>query len=412
MQKKILYISYDGMTDNLGQSQVIPYLIELSKKGFHFSILSFEKKEKYKINKQYISDILRKNKIDWFPLSYTSNPPVLSTLIDIRKMIRMAKKLHQQENFSLLHCRSYISAFAGIFMKKKYAVKFLFDMRGFWADERVDGKIWSLKNPIFKTIYNFFKSQEINYLNLSNYTISLTENAKKEIHNWKKIKQNPIPIKVIPCCADFHHFNFEQLKNDEIEKAKKELGIERDDFVLSYLGSVGTWYMLEEMLDFFKVLLQKKKSSKFLFISGEKKDFILNLVKEKNIDINKIIIISLPREKVPLYLSLSSISIFFIKPVYSKKASSPTKLAEIMSLGIPIICNGGVGDIEKIIVETKAGLIVENFSDNAYKKLIDKIDNLLTISKKEIRKCAEKKFSLSVGASLYYETYREVFVEN
>ena len=45
-QKKILYISYDGMTDALGEGQVISYLVELGKKGYQFDILSFEKPEK------------------------------------------------------------------------------------------------------------------------------------------------------------------------------------------------------------------------------------------------------------------------------------------------------------------------------------------------------------------------------
>ena len=41
--KNILYLSYDGMTDPLGQSQVLPYLIGLTKEGFTFHIISFEK---------------------------------------------------------------------------------------------------------------------------------------------------------------------------------------------------------------------------------------------------------------------------------------------------------------------------------------------------------------------------------
>ena len=44
--KKVLYITYDGMTDPLGQSQVLPYLVGLSEKGYKFTILSFEKKER------------------------------------------------------------------------------------------------------------------------------------------------------------------------------------------------------------------------------------------------------------------------------------------------------------------------------------------------------------------------------
>ena len=32
MEKQILYISYDGITDPLGQSQILPYIIGLTKK--------------------------------------------------------------------------------------------------------------------------------------------------------------------------------------------------------------------------------------------------------------------------------------------------------------------------------------------------------------------------------------------
>ena len=57
-------------------------------------------------------------------------------------------------------------------------------MRGFWADERVDGKIWDLKNPVFKSIYNFFKKKEKQYFSQSDAIVSLTENGKQEILSW------------------------------------------------------------------------------------------------------------------------------------------------------------------------------------------------------------------------------------
>ena len=43
--KSVLYLSYDGMTDPLGQSQVIPYLSHISE-NFKITIISFEKKKK------------------------------------------------------------------------------------------------------------------------------------------------------------------------------------------------------------------------------------------------------------------------------------------------------------------------------------------------------------------------------
>ena len=48
----------------------------------------------------------------------------------------------------------------GLALKIKYGVKFIFDMRGFWADERLDGNIWNRNNILFKQIYQFFKSKE------------------------------------------------------------------------------------------------------------------------------------------------------------------------------------------------------------------------------------------------------------
>jgi len=45
MNKNILYLTYDGLTDQLGQSQILPYIIGLTKIGYHFSIISAEKDE-------------------------------------------------------------------------------------------------------------------------------------------------------------------------------------------------------------------------------------------------------------------------------------------------------------------------------------------------------------------------------
>ena len=54
-------------------------------------------------------------------------------------------------------------------------------MRGFYADERVDGGLWDLRNPVYRLVYNFFKQKEKQFLSNADYTISLTEAGKKEI---------------------------------------------------------------------------------------------------------------------------------------------------------------------------------------------------------------------------------------
>ncbi len=121
------------MTDPLGQSQVIPYLIGLSKKGYRFTLISCEKKENL-TGKNKIQAILDANNITWEPLVYTKKPPVFSTIYDIIRIKRLALQLHKKNNFSVVHCRSYIAALIGLQLKKELHIKFIFDMRGFWAN--------------------------------------------------------------------------------------------------------------------------------------------------------------------------------------------------------------------------------------------------------------------------------------
>ncbi len=75
MNKQILFISIDGMTDQLGQSQVLPYLIGLSEKGYGISIVSCEKEVNFKKNKDIINALVTKHDISWNYCFYQSNIP-------------------------------------------------------------------------------------------------------------------------------------------------------------------------------------------------------------------------------------------------------------------------------------------------------------------------------------------------
>jgi glycosyltransferase involved in cell wall biosynthesis len=403
---KALYISYDGMTDPLGQSQVIPYLKGLSAKGYKISIISCEKRDRFEKQKKAIKKTLYANNIDWHPVPYSKLPSVFSKQLNLSLINTKAERLCKNEKPDVIHCRSYMAALIGMKLKQKYGVKFIFDMRGFWADERIDGGIWNLNNILHKRIYHFFKRKEYEFLLHADKTICLTNAAKDEIHSWPALHKKKIPIRVIPCCADLELFNLKNIHPSEKEKLKHKLHIHRGDFILSYLGSIGTWYMLDEMLDFFKRLLIKKPEAKFLFITPDDKSIILQKAKEKHIAKEKIIIHSASRNEVPLYISLSDISVYFIKPLYSKKASSPTKLGEIMGLGVPVITNKGIGDSDRMV--SGSGALINEFSDKEYDLVISQLDVLLNLDKSKIIAASEKHFSLEKGIELYAEAYKKL----
>jgi glycosyltransferase involved in cell wall biosynthesis len=320
-------------------------------------------------------------------------------------MQKLAFRLHSQANFKLVHCRSYLSALVGQKMQRKFGVKFLFDMRGFWADERIDGNIWSLRNPIYKTVFNYFKRKEKQFFLQSDYIISLTYNGRDEIISWKGFDHLMNRVEVIPCCADLNKFNPENVDLDKSKAFKTELNLNDNDFVLGYVGSIGTWYMLDEMLDFFKVILATKPNAIFLFISGENPDVIYAKAIELGIENERIRIKSVLHHEVATCISLFSASIFFIRPTYSKKASSPTKQGELMAMGVPVICNDGVGDTERVVREYYSGIVIEEFTTKSYQEAdlsFRGFDREKTI------KGAAEFYGLNNGIERYYNVYQKL----
>ncbi|MCZ2460136.1 MAG: glycosyltransferase [Chitinophagales bacterium] len=407
----VLYMSYDGMTDPLGQSQVLPYLKGLSGSGYRFTLISCEKPDRLASGKNIIQKICDDSNIEWHPLKYTKKPPILSTVSDLRKMKSLAIRLNKEKKFSLIHCRGYITSIAGLSMKKKYGVPFLFDMRGFWADEKVDAGAWRLSNPAYRMVYKYFKKKERAFLSKSDKVISLTHKGAEEMLKWDVKDLTSEKISVIPCSADTDLFDPERFSAEMKDSLKKELKITKEDIVISYLGSIGTWYMLDEMLIFFKEAGKRIENAKMLFITYDEHERIRNAAKEKGIDPERIIIRPGRRDEVPALVSLSDISVFFIRPTYSKISSSPTKQGEIMAMGIPVICNDRVGDVEDIVNSTGSGYVVHGFRNSDFEKAVERIPFLLKSDRSAIRSKAKELYSLDVNIPKYVKCYKELLPE-
>ncbi len=397
------------MTDPLGQSQVLTYLFGLSNSGYKIHIISFEKPERFQQFGENIEEQCNLNGIVWHPLPYTKKPPVISTLFDLYKLFITAKKLNNVFHFKLFHCRSQLTAMIGMKLAMNSGAKFIFDMRGFWVDERVEGNIWNLSNPIFKIIYRYLKRKEKEIFLHADAVVSLTYKALPLIKNIQGKPLNNQLIKVIPCCADIDFFDPRNISNEMKTTFRKELNIPEEAFVLTYLGGIGTWYLCAEMLDFFNRVLIKFPDARFLFITQEEPEMILKLVEERNIPSSKIIIKSAQRKDVPSLLSLSSASVFFIKASFSKQASSPTKHGELMSMGIPLVCNKGIGDTDQIIRDSDTGVVCDAFTTQAYDEAISNLRKSISDEQKNhIRETAKKYFSLKEGVLSYTKLYQEL----
>lgn len=401
---RALYLSYDGMCDPLGQSQVLPYLLELAKHEHRITLISFEKPERDLEERAAVERACAEAGIEWYSLRYHKRPPVLSSMLDLKRMSRLATRLHRRQPFDLVHSRSYLPALVGLKMKRRFGVPFIFDMRGFWADERVDGGIWKLSNPAFRVIHAFFKRREADFLAEADHVVSLTEEGRRILLERQGHTDGP-PISVIPCCVDFDAFPAITLERRAA--ARRQLEIPQDAPVAAYLGSWGSWYMTGEMLDFFKAQLGRNRKSRFLIVSREPRDQIFAEAARHGIPGDRLIVRPASRAEVPQLLAAANYGLFFIMPVFSKKASSPTKMGEFLALELPMVTNDGVGDVEPILAETGAGVVIDGFDPKSYAKALDRLETLKP-DMKRWRKAARRWFDLGAGVERYDSIYRSM----
>ncbi|MHC1706144.1 MAG: glycosyltransferase [Bacteroidales bacterium] len=402
---KVLFLTYDGLTDPLGQSQILPYLTGLTLKGHNITILSLEKEANLKKNLSLIQDICSKYHISWYYLSFPENHNRFSQFKTNRKFNIKALEISREINCDLIHCRSYPASLAGRYIQKKTSVPWVFDIRGFWIDERKEGKIWNTKNLFVKLIISWLRLKERKLYSHASAIVSLTHKGKAIIEN-KFIRPGKTPvISVIPCCADYSVFK--PLENDKRNEVRSNLGISQSTYLLSYLGSLGTWYMLDEMLDFFSTLLIHKPDSCFLFITGEPPYLIKKLAGEKGIPEGKLLFRSSPRDQIPALLSASDCGIAYIRPVFSKLASSPVKWAETLACGTPVIVNTKVGDIESLQKQIEGLIVTGSFTAAGYQDTLQQLVRAENLSKEKIRNGSKVIYDLQTGIDHYQRVYQQ-----
>jgi glycosyltransferase involved in cell wall biosynthesis len=391
----ILYISYDGMLEPLGQSQVLSYLKHLSNNSSIF-LISFEKPFDLKNSSEFarIKIELLNCKIKWYPLTYHKKPSLLATGWDILRGVFYGLMIVFKNKINIIHARSYVASVIALIIKKITQTKFIFDMRGFWVDERIDGGIWREGSLMVRAGRYFEK----NFLIAADSIVVLTYAAKSEIQRFGYMKNSKTPIKVIPTCADLNKFH--QIKTLNEEK----------QFILGYIGSAGTWYLFENVVKTFLILLSLKPNAKLLIINRGQHELIRAQLSLAGLVENQFELISVHHNAVPHQVNRMTAGIFFYKPSYSRIACSPTKLAEFLGCGVPCLANDGVGDMTNIIKSNEVGVILDQFSDikieQALKELIVLVEKSTTPDK-----CIETAniyFSLDHGVSCYDSIYKEV----
>jgi glycosyltransferase involved in cell wall biosynthesis len=170
--------------------------------------------------------------------------------------------------------------------------------------------------------------------------------------------------------------------------------------------------MPNELADLLMEAKKQKEESFAMILSQTSPDLIKPLLEVRGFTESDFFIGKVLPSEIPRYLSAADLAVSFIKPCYSKLASSPTKNAEYLACGLPMITNSGVGDTAEFTREDNVGYVIDEFNAESYRKALAGIEMLLENKAELTKRCqnsAQKRFSLEmVGGERYRNIYRKL----
>lgn len=207
--------------------------------------------------------------------------------------------------------------------------KIIVDFHGAQPEEMI------YENPqIKKSLYDHYEKYERFSCEISDCIICQSDEMKR--HLISKYNADGEKIAVFKCGVNVSHFNIKS--KEEKKSVRAELGIAENDIVFVYAGGIYKWQKIEASLDIFKKYNLHNPASKFLILTRDNDKLNAILENEEWNDIkSSIIVTSAPYEKVPRYLNAADIAYLIRDNVVLNAVASPTKLAEYLACGLPII---------------------------------------------------------------------------
>src|SRR4051794_19993866 len=183
-----LYICYFGLREPLVQTQVLPYLRELTAGGTRMSLLTFEPRP---FDEGEWRERLRAEGIEWHTLRYHKRPTLPATLYDVVRGALRAAAIARRDGVDLFHARSHVAAAIGALAKRMTGVPFIFDFRGYLAEEYVDRGTWRAGG----WLYRLTKAAERRLLRAADGVVVLTERMVGSIRPSSAADAAPSPRK-------------------------------------------------------------------------------------------------------------------------------------------------------------------------------------------------------------------------
>ncbi len=242
--------------------------------------------------------------------------------------------------------RNVIAANMALRIKNKCSVKKVcFDGRGAMKAEWTEYPI-----PVPSSWKNNIRQLENNAVNNSNFRIAVTQ---KLVEHWQsEYHYSSTKHVVIPCTLN-SNFKVKELDAAEINEIRSSYGFNNEDLVLVYSGSASGWQSFALLKPLMLDFLQQTQNNKLVFLSNEDA-IIQSLINEFP---NQVSRKWLKHEEVTSFLVACDWGILIREQSVTNKVASPTKFAEYLSAGLPVIISENLGDYTEFVKNNDCGII-------------------------------------------------------
>ncbi len=278
-------------------------------------------------------------------IQFTRNPISFRNIKGFRELVKLQKEKH----YDFVCCQQPVGGVMGRKLAKKFKLPCIYTAHGFHFFKGNN----PLKNFIFKTV-------EKHYSRFTTALVTINEEdylASQKFYAKKTYKINGIGV-------DLAKYRVEE--NFDKENLRKELGLDKDDFVVISIGELNKNKNTYRLLEVIKNIDNEK--IKYLVCGqGPLKEEYEKYIEANNLK-NRVKMLGF-RKNIPELLSISNV---FIMPSY--REGLPKSMMEAMSVGLPIIASKIRGNAD-LVTDGENGFLC-NVEDNAgYQEKIVKLAN-------------------------------------
>lgn len=393
-EMRVLYLTFDGLLQPIGYSQVARLVTGLADRGFQYRVVSLERPgdlARADELRRVEEDLLSRG-VEWSRVPYDTSQSSRAAATNVGRAVKAM--LAAQRGADLVHARSYHAR--GVSLSTRLPV--VFDTRAYWFDERREQGRWFSRDAVFAAARRLERRM---YARASGL-VTLTALSARDIRRGERgpVPTN-VPIEVIPTVVDFDHFHPDRRAAGR-RRIAEALGEPVEGPVLGFVGSVNSWYRVEESIEVFRRAWLRNPKCRFIGLSAEHGLLDAKLA-EAGVPPSARRCLRADHRDMPEWVAGLDWGLLLLTTSIAKRASMPTKLGEFLAAGVRPIHSGCNAEVGEWIRRTGSGLSFDELTSEALDQAAEVVAGDARDERERLvaRARARSHFSLSSGLDRY-----------